>query len=454
MIVDVLAVAALLLAPIVVLSYRHAPVLVLAVVLLSLAVPVAVLDADPVANAVLHPGVTTWTPRILLPTVVMLLALLPFAPWPRYEDRRPALALLVLPVLAVATVAVWDGTSNQWAGVVHLSTAALAWVVGARLAPWLGVRTSYDTVVVGTVLAFFAVQLALCLLQLGGGALAVEASDQGLSRARGTFGHAGDLGKVVVALMALVLPWTVSPVTRLRWAATAALGAGFLVIGTTLSRANILAGGVLLVVWAFAISRRRFSGRAFGIVLLAGVASLPFVGALLARFRLDPEGGSRPELLQAALAQLRRAPWWGTGPNSYVDVVSAYDVATASGLPVHNAALLFLCELGIVLCVPLAVGGVVLVVRALAARRSADPFASASAAALLAAVMAGLVIAVTGWGLLKGTVLLTWVLVPALLYHRFARVAPTEAPPGARAAHDRSLPGRTDGRVLTGGTVR
>ncbi|OLT52240.1 O-antigen ligase [Cellulosimicrobium sp. CUA-896] len=184
--------------------------------------------------------------------------------------------------------------------------------------------------------------------------------------------------------MALVLPWTVSEVARLRWAATATIITGFLAVGTTLSRGNILACGVLVVVWAFAISRRRFSGRAFGIVLLAGAASVPFLGTLLVRFRLDPDGGSRPELMRAAVEQLQRSPWWGTGPNSYVEVVGRFDTATAYGLPVHNAALLLLCELGVVLTLPLAAFLVVAAGRTLAARRSSDRFASASAAALLA----------------------------------------------------------------------
>ncbi|WP_251150050.1 O-antigen ligase family protein [Cellulosimicrobium sp. Marseille-Q4280] len=438
---DVVMLFAVLMAPIVVLTYRHAPLLVLVVALVSLALPIVVLDADPSANEVLHPGLTSSAPRILAPTVVMLATLLPLAGWPRFADRRPLVALLAVPVLVVLVLGVWDGTPAQWSGAVHLSAAAVAWVAGARLSASLGVSSRQDGVVLATVLGILVAQLLLCALQVSGTAFAVEATDQGLSRARGSFGHAGDLGKVVVALMALVLPWTVSVVSRLRWTATAALGVGFLVLGTTLSRANILAGGVLIVVWAFAISRRRFSGRAFGIVLLAAAASIPFLGTLLLRFRLDPDGGSRPELLRAAFEQLGRSPWWGTGPNSYVEVVGQYDAATASGLPVHNALILLLCELGLVLFVPIAAAVGVMAARAFAARRTGDPLASACAAALLACLFAGLLIAVTGWGMLKGTVLLTWVLVPSLLYHRFGRTRPqptVEAAPAMdRHPHDR-----------------
>ncbi|OLT52241.1 hypothetical protein [Cellulosimicrobium sp. CUA-896] len=57
--------------------------------------------------------------------------------------------------------------------------------------------------------------------------------------------------------------------------------------------------------------------------------------------------------------------------------------------------------------------------------------------------------------MLKGAVLLTWVLVPSLLYHRFGRLAPQDARPGdglGRAAVPAAepTPGAPDARAGRG----
>jgi O-antigen ligase len=80
-----------------------------------------------------------------------------------------------------------------------------------------------------------------------------------------------------------------------------------------------------------------------------GVFGVVAVVTLSGRFQEDPTGSSRISLLDSALSVLPRFVWQGMGPNDYLTLLGRIDPqAAATGLPVHNAFLLVLIELGVV----------------------------------------------------------------------------------------------------------
>lgn len=413
-------------------TYRHRMPVALVIVLASFCVQPSLFDLDPVQNAVVHPGIAPWTPRVYLATVLVLAAAVLVKRRPMTQ-RRPEMALVFVVLLFIGCATVWDGTTLQWAGVMQFGLAAVAWVAGSRLGWWLERDAVGDRWIVGGVVVLIGLQLLICLLQVTGTFLDVEASDQGFERARGTFGHAGDLGKVLVALMALLLPWTLLPRPWTRRAAYTGIALGMLVLGMSVSRSNLIAAVVMLLAWAALTSGRRYGARTVAVVVVAMVVSVPFVASIVQRFELDPNGGSRPELTAAALAQIGRSPLFGTGPNSYVDVVAAYDRATASGLPVHNAFLLVAAELGVILTA-LALVALIHVIATVRQRRLQLGSQAIFANAFLAIVPAFVLIGATGWGILKGTILGVWALVGSMLFHRaFMADGELREPPSADA---------------------
>lgn len=224
-----------------------------------------------------------------------------------------------------------------------------------------------------------------------------------ITRVNGTLGHPGTLGKVLFFLILLALPLTRSATKSVRILSWVTVGLASVTLGLTFGRANIAAAGVLLLAWIlFAIKSRVWVRLAvLGAIV---VAAVPVLAVVIQRSTFDPFGGSRPKLIPAALEQISREPWFGIGPNSYVSVVSAFDVHTKENLPVHNSFLLLAAELGIVLAALFLIPLVAVVVRAVRSLKR-EPLVSGYALALLGAVPGIVLTAFTGWGLFAQSIL-------------------------------------------------
>lgn len=364
----------------------------------GIAIARPLLRAD--ASLTLHPGIAPAAPVLYSSAVVAIVVLVAV----RGERSRPM--LWVAPVAWVVTIFLFlyawtDNSAAQWAGLLSLAAAATCFVAGTRLCESLSFPSGAEAIS-AAVLALLSMELAVGLLQYFG-AFALEASDQGLFRVRGTFGHAGDLGKVVVAATAISLAClSFARTKRAQRLTVSTVLSAFVVTGLTASRSNLLALVILILAWALLARERAEQRLGRRLLFLGGLAVLPFAGTYILRFLADPDGGSRPQLLQAAFEQIRHSPVSGTGLNSYVQVVGASDAYTASGLPVHNVFVLLAAELGVPLFGLLAALLLVPVVR-MAGRRSRE--LAPAGAALLAYSVAMFFLCISGWGVLKVTVL-------------------------------------------------
>lgn len=308
--------------------------------------------------------------------------------------------------LAFGSVFLWAGGPTQEAGIVQLLLAPAGWIVGANIARQ--VRADNGSFLVRVVSLIIFVQLATCAMQFVGISVnAMEANQEAILGARynGTLGHPNDLGKVVFLLVALLLPFgrRLTGVDLNIW--RLAIGAALAILALTGGRAVSAAAVCMLILWSvLSPAREGTKGKklmAIGIAVSAGVF---LAGALLGRFDEDPEGGARTTLTDIAWAQIQSSPWSGVGPNSYVDVVGSYNPLTASGVPVHNAFLLALAEIGILgalsLCLPI-VAGLILALR----RTFSSSFEGEASRVYVSAVPGLYLVSTTGWGVLGGYVL-------------------------------------------------
>lgn len=308
--------------------------------------------------------------------------------------------------LVVGASFVWSGGAAQESGIVQLLLAPAAWIVGVNLSSDLA--EAKGQFLVRVVSAIIFLQLAVCILQtLGVQVNPMEATQEAIlgSRTNGTLGHPNDLGKVMFVLLAILLSFgrRLSRIDSIVW--KLAIGSAFIVLALTGGRAVSAAALCLLTLWAILAPRESSkSGRRLVALGVALSASAFLAGALLARFDEDPQGGSRSTLIDVAWAQISSDPWTGVGPNSYVTAVGSYDALTASGVPVHNAFLLALAELGVVgtilLLLPFVAGALI------AIRRVRMPDHVGEASRVYIAALPGLyLIGTTGWGILGGYVL-------------------------------------------------
>lgn len=317
----------------------------------------------------------------------------------------------------------WPGGPTQEAGILQLLLAPAAWALGVNIAPQINRDGGRFLVRLVAVIVF--IQLAVCSLQwLGITVNAMDANQEAIlggSRFNGTLGHPNDLGKVVFLLMTLLLPFgrRLGRIDTVVW--RVAMAAAFVVLGMTGGRAVSAAAVCMVLLWTvLSPSPAGTKGRkAIGLGVGLSVAVF-LAGMLLSRFDEDPEGGARNTLTDIAWAQISSSPWTGIGPNSYVDVVGSYNALTASGVPVHNAFLLALAEIGIFgavgLLLPIAVG-IFVVLR----RFRSESVEGDSARVYLSAIPGLYLVSTTGWGVLGGYVLPLLSMTFALLYAWSAR---------------------------------
>ncbi len=315
--------------------------------------------------------------------------------------------------LAIGISFIWGGTGEQWAGVLQLLLAPAAWAMGAYCVRKGNASLKWVRFLAALIMCVMLLQTAVCLLQMAGVPVnPMEASQEALlpGRFNGTLVHPNDLGKIVVILLGILLPFARYSDTIIRRLAVCAFSFGFCVLALTGGRAVFV--GCLAMVLISALLSPRARGeisRKWLAVFGCMIVGLIFSGVLVSRWEEDPAGGARSGLVDLALHQIGANFTTGVGPNSYVSVVGRFDALTASGVPVHNSFLLALAELGFfgLLCMLIPVIALVVKCVRLVLRPSiAGDFARAGLAFFPALYLIGS----TGWGLLGSYVL------PALFF--------------------------------------
>ncbi|GAA3530866.1 O-antigen ligase family protein [Nocardioides daeguensis] len=363
-----------------------------------------------------QPAIATWLVALLLMTGLFVLS------------GRVRGAVLVLPVfvwMLVAFSIAWPSTPEVVSGLMHVASGLVAWIVGCSAAAGLAVDDRARAFVGRVALLLLLLELGVVALQALGYAINPMAPAQAAlleGRFNGTISHPNDLGKIVLLLLATFFMTAVHGSSGLRRPHVfLAAGVALMVAVMTGGRAVIIGVIAFVAFWALLQIPEVFSRAKkmamIGIVMLGIAGSF---GVVAARFAEDPSGGARSQLTPVAHRAIRNAPWFGVGPNSYVETVGQTDQLTASGVPVHSTYLLAAAELGIAGSVLLAVPLLVLVMRALGARRKAGPQGAASTAVLALAPVI-LMIGWTGWGLLGSSVFPAWFLVAGLGYGLITR---------------------------------
>lgn len=351
--------------------------------------------------------------------LVALFLALPRVPGAGYVGRVAPLAMGGFLVLGLLVL--WEPTESRVAGALHVMMMMLALAVGQRLAAWVSGEPARTRVLARLLSAGFVVELLVCLAQTAGVPLSVYdevAQFIAEGRAIGTFNHPSVLGKIALFCAMIMLPLTLSEDRKVRRHAWIGIVSAILATGLTESRANAAALVVAVVAW---IVLQRSGGVALGkrmmILFLFCCAAVPAVLAGMDRYANDPTGGDRGVLLDRGLTVVGNYWVSGLGPNSYVDVVGAYDRFVAAGFPVHNVYLLAISELGVLGAVLLFAPTAVLAAQGMRHFRAAEP-ARSWALAVLVTLPGLLVVNVTGWGAMAGSVGIVWFFVTGFASHR------------------------------------
>ncbi|MDQ1059912.1 hypothetical protein QFZ23_003813 [Arthrobacter globiformis] len=363
-----------------------------------------------------HVGIAPSNPELTTYAVVLAGFLL-FAVFRPQHGYRLWLWIPLLLWLTLGTILIWSGGPTVEAGVLQLILAPAGWVLGVNISGQ--VSSDGGRFLVRTVFLIIFVQLLVCGLQvLGLNVNAMDASQEAILglRYNGTLGHPNDLGKIIFLLVALILPFgrKLERFDLAIW--RMAIAAALVVLGLTGGRAVSAATVCMLLLWSvLSPSREGTKGRKALTVGIALTAAVFLAGVLLGRFDEDPEGGARTTLTDIAWAQIMSSPWAGVGPNLYVDVVGSYNPLTASGVPVHNAFLLALAEIGVVGALALLLPIVACLIRVLPRTRLRS-FSGEASRVYVCALPGLYLIGTTGWGVLGGYVLPLLAMVFAVVY--------------------------------------
>lgn len=229
---------------------------------------------------------------------------------------------------------------------------------------------------------------------------AIRNSD--VSRLSGIYWHPSIIGKVAMALLLVCLPMTASSQLVIRRRAYWTVGLLIYSTVPTLSRANIIALGLGLLIWTFLADTASTRNKARVAILVCILIFLPYMSSLVSRFQQDPDGGDRPALLQAGLDTLHRYWLVGTGPNTFVPTVaSSEQIVFDTGYPVHNTFLLLVNESGIVGAILFFIPVFMLAVRSLRLLRCDSPLSRRTSASILALFPGLVVIGMVSWGLIQ-----------------------------------------------------
>ncbi|MDG4808163.1 O-antigen ligase family protein [Micromonospora sp. WMMD1120] len=301
---------------------------------------------------------STWLAALVAATVVLLV---------RHRRRLRWVAALMSGAGALALyIGIGSAmrgsiSTRELVGAVQYLSAPVAYVVGCL---FVGHRSALAALRVTSVVVIVA-QFGCAALQRLGVPLnpmgTVEAARLLGDRTNGTLNHPVNLAKAIVLVLALYYI-TNGPAARLgRFRLPPVVGrygipgAALATTALTGSRTGLLAVLMLIVVGELMLRRlgttEARAGRGsrqtlIGIILL-GVAVLAVAPVFIVRMIADPSGGSRGQIMSSALQFMANRPWWGIGPNNYVEVVGRIDPIVSAGVPVHNGVLLAAVELGV-----------------------------------------------------------------------------------------------------------
>ncbi|MCD9199489.1 O-antigen ligase family protein [Aeromicrobium wangtongii] len=366
-----------------------------------------------VPTPVLHTGVGPGNIRVYNYEIVVAAALA--VGWKRSPRLAEPAFWPFLVVLAFLAITVWDRSPLVTAGVLHFAFACLAYTVGRRMAR-KELRTDETRLLLRGIAAILVFELLAGGLALYGFQLPLvgESDNQAVvGRLAGTTSHPNTLGKYVALISVLALPLTRSLDRETRRIAWCVLVMALVVAALTGGRAVLVGLGLALVLWTLLY---RSAGapempRLVKLVLLGAMVA-PFAAATLGRFGEDPEGGSRPLLLEVFWENIGAFLVWGAGPNTYVETLSNFSVITAvRQLPVHNAVLLSLAEFGVVCWALFWMPILAVYLRAVMRVTTGRGDGSGHALALAASFPMILLLTLTGWGMVAGPGLTMWLLI-------------------------------------------
>lgn len=392
----------------------------------------------------MHYGIAPGAPVISLGDVLLVGALL--AIWVQGERVRIGwiLVCFVLPAV-VLLLTEWGNTPEQWAGLKLYISAIAAFGIGR----WLSENLTEQTALV---------LATACLLVCGLHFVVAVAQSQGVTligvtaggaewirqgRMLGIYYHPAMLGKTVFLLFCFLLPLSVSGSALTRRVAYLALTLGSVATLLTLSRANVVAIALTVVLWILLSGRMNTMVKRAGTVAVA-VAFVVLNSSVLANLELrqaeDPLGGMRSYLFSVGLDQISAKPLIGTGPNYFIEVVGRSDPMVAMGYPIHNSFLFAVAELGIGLALVLLFPIFLTLIRT--AQRVLRQKSIDTRAATLIAVLPGLVvIASTGWGVMTAEALPLWFLAFGFLTSQKMSTEPAVelSDPGAEPGRHRAV---------------
>jgi hypothetical protein len=261
--------------------------------------------------------------------------------------------LLLAPVL-LAVVAVAQSDTPVWVltGVWQWALLALAWAFGAAIARARLMGRLSDRAIAFALSAPIAAHGVAVVLQYLGLMYARTDSmgSAAVTRMSGFAGHPGNLGKILLLLVIMLLPLAASDDRVAKRLAESMTIVSCILVALSFSRVNIPALGVVVGTWYLAASAATSLKRAT-MMGIGVAASIPVIQVLLLRHEDDPFGGSRAVLSRTALDQISQSWLFGVGPNDYLPTVGQVDRLAGGGLPVHSVLLLLLAELGVLIFV-------------------------------------------------------------------------------------------------------
>lgn len=379
-------------------------------------------------NRVIYVGIAPEIPTIFTYTIVLVAIGIIYAAkdlrvWRELDLWYPLLAwLLILGFFA------WGFAPRTVSGSVHFVLTAMVFGVGQLAGKW----DSASPILARTFAAIAWLQLFAVGLWAIGLPLRELTGPQPpdvAGRAFGLTGHPGELAKLLFfcAMFVLTLPRRTSAE---KWLFRLTMAAIFIGVYFSQSRTGLLSIVVLVAAYtvleSLSAGLRKSHVMMLGTTGFLGLASLPW---LITRFSADPAGGARQHVLWVAVELIKDNFLLGVGPNNYVAVGGTIDVLTASGVPVHNAFLLSLAELGLIGAtlfwfpfMLFATAAVLVLKRTKGGHTAARVLVSSFVGLLLTAL--------TGWGLLQGATLL----VMALTFGYFGAQVWNHAAPKANGS--------------------
>ncbi len=353
-------------------------------------------------------------------------------------SRRPNFALFLpfLVLLVLGAIFEWEPDPQLSTNVLYLLVGVAAWAVGTYFAKHYVPGSRHETVLIVSLTVLILFQAVVTVLQASGVpifALQGRTAELEGGRASGTFSHPGTVGKVMILFMAILLPLTGSATARTRRLAYFAVLVALVPVGLSESRANFVGYLLALLVWFIIMPARSAKASRFVVPAVVLAGALIFSGTIIDRFTGDPEGGARQHFVEVALEAISKNPWLGVGPGNYIPVVGQTDNLTAQGWRVHNVFLLEITELGIPTALFFFLPAVVLIILSIRLMRRVDE-TGAWARGAIAAAAGTLVTAVTGWGLMNGSIFMIWFLCMGFSFGMLGRRGSPEFGPTAATA--------------------